>query len=309
MLLKIMAFLKKYLIIILFLFIISGTVFSLDVEFPAIQAFAYYPYNSDQLPGKNNYRITADVYYSNIYMFNVDRSVINDFEAASLVVGAGYGLSEDTVVEFYLKGSVLYGGIMDKLIMDFHEVFGLNEGGRGEYPRNKVNIRNGEYFSYQENQFVLSSPVVGIVSRLYGNRGLEILVRGGVGIPLNSRPGLVSNNPFLNTGIIFVYKKGKTAVKLSGYLSFFKRPKWIDPEKVSSRMFMTNGEIISGRVFGGFILRTSPFLGGDISNKALQIYLGYKISNSLKISMFEEIPPMDTIPDVTFRISFSFDRK
>ncbi len=304
MLLRLMVLKNIIAVFFILFFILSIPVFSLDVEYPVIQSFTYFPYSTDTILGKDKLEFTADLFYSNIYMFDYNRTVINDFEEASAVIGVRYGINRRITAEFYLRSSMVYGGIMDKFIMDFHKVFGLNEGGRGEYPRNTVNIKYKDYFSYSKEMFVLSPPIFGLTLGIYKNRNLEINFRTGMGIPLSSKPGLLSDKAFINTGVISIYGKGDLSLKFSGYISFYKRPSWIDPEEISSRIYLLNGEAEYKKIFAGFLFKSSPFLNGDISNHSKVIYLGYKISDSFKISMFEEIPPMDTVPDVTFRISY-----
>jgi hypothetical protein len=60
----------------------------------------------------------------------------------------------------------------------------------------------------------------------------------------------------------------------------------------------------------GCILKTSPFKYGDISNRALQLYFGYRLSEKIEFSIAEEIPPSDTVPDMSFNIRINlFERK
>jgi hypothetical protein len=56
------------------------------------------------------------------------------------------------------------------------------------------------------------------------------------------------------------------------------------------------------KIFGGFLLKTSPFRVGDLANNAWQFFLGYKINNKIEVSLSEEFAPLDTTPDITFNI-------
>ena len=100
--------------------------------------------------------------------------------------------------------------------------------------------------------------------------------------------------------IISQFKKGPWSVDFSSYLSFFKKPGWLDYNEVNSSNFFSRLKISYKKLFGGAIYKSSPYRYGDLSNRALVIYLGYRLNKTMEIVMVEEIPPSDTVSDVTF---------
>ena len=277
-----------------------------DVEFPLVQSFSYFPYIQNDMLSNGDHDFTLDVGYSNIYMFNYDRDVVNDFEMGSTTIGYRKSILRNINVEFYLRTGVIYGGVMDKLIIDFHKLIGNGEDDRGEYPRNTVNFQYKDVFSYNKSMVITGPFIAGILTNLYDGKDVDINFRASLGIPLQEKAGISTGKPFLSTGFIFLYRKDKLAIDMSIYGSFFKIPDWYDPGEVRSRMFFFNLHGAYKKIFGGFLFRSTPFRNGDLSNSAYQVYFGYKITDSVSISMYEEIPPMDTVTDVTFRLMFEF---
>lgn len=296
---------KSFLILVI-IFIIPVASFSSDVEFPLVQSFSYFPYVQNDMLFNGEEKITIDIGYSNTYMFNYDRDIVNDFDTATATFGYRRSILRNLNVEFYLRAGVMYGGIMDKLIEDFHRLIGNGEDGRSEFPRNTVNFKYKDIFSYNSSQALTGPFIAGILTKLYDGSLIDINLRASLGIPLQNKTGISSGKPFLTTGVIFLYRKNKLFLDMSLYTSFFKPPEWAEAENVRSRMFFFNLHGSYKKIFGGFLFRSTPFREGDISNPAYQVYLGYRISDHISISMYEEIPPMDTVTDVTFRLLFEF---
>jgi len=143
MLVKCKMILKKRMKITAFLLLVVGcwTLNAMDVEFPLIQSMSYFPYSDHDTLFKNRWRFSLNMYYSNIYMFDFERTTVNDMEILSTTLALGYGLTDRITLECYYRGNVAFGGLMDGLIINFHDFFGMSEGGRNDYPRNGVNYR------------------------------------------------------------------------------------------------------------------------------------------------------------------------
>ena len=280
--------------------------FPSDVEFPLVQSFSYFPYVKNNMLSNGDDGFVIDMGYSNVYMFTVEADIINDFDVFTATIGYRKSILRNLNVEFYLRTGVLYGGIMDKLIEDFHKLIGNGEDARGEFPKNTVNYKYKDVFSYNKAVTFAGPFIAGILTRLYDGNEIDINFRASLGIPLQEKAGISSGKPFLSTGFLFLYRKNKLALDLSLYGSFFKIPEWYDPQEVRSRIFFFNLQGAYKKIFGGFLFRSTPFRNGDLSNPAYQIYFGYRITDKLSISMYEEIPPMDTIPDVSFRLIYEF---
>jgi len=294
------------LLVIILLLIFPSASFSSDVEFPLAQSFSYFPYIKNEMLKNGAEYYTFDIGYSNTYMFNYDKDVVNDFDTATVTIGYRRSVLRNLNIELYLRAGVMYGGIMDKLIENFHSLIGNGEDGRNEFPRNTVNYKYKDVFTYNSSQILTGPFIAGILTRLFDGELIDINLRTSIGIPLQSKTGLSSGKPFLTTGVILLYRKNRLSFDMSLYGSFFKIPEWAEAENVRSRMFFFNLQGAYKKIFGGFLYRSTPFRKGDLSNPAYQIYLGYRINDHISISMYEEIPPMDTVTDVTFRLLFEF---
>jgi hypothetical protein len=278
----------------------STALFAQTVEFPMIQSMTYFPYSDNSLPGKGVITMGFDLNYSNIYMFNHHRTIINDFEMLSSTLRFRYGLSERAgmALELYLRWSSIFGGGMDKTIENFHSFLGLPDNARGEYPRNSIHYRYKDSFYHKDEQNTLSPLVLALFKTISTTDYFSIYARAAVGIPLSNVPGLSSSRPFLTGGIIFNYRKNRFSVDFSSYLSFTATPDWLDGEDLNSNIFLSRLELNWKRFIGGAIFRTSVFKEDDISHSAYQCYIGYRIFNPIDFIIIEDFDPFDTTPDI-----------
>ncbi len=294
----------KKLTLFFFLVSITWTASAVDVEFPLIQALVYHPYSDHLILNKSQVRVSLNIYHTNVYSYDYNRTNINDMETATAVLGAGYGLSDRFTLEMYYRGGGIFGGILDKLIIDFHDFFGLKEGGRFDYPRNRVNYKFKNAFAYTGSQFIQSPLVFGILGNIFKKNGFQLNGRLAVGVPLSSRAGL-SGKPFVAAGLALLYRENKFSLDLSTHVSFFKNPQWLKGEDIRHVILHSELRIGYRRVFGGFFYRSTPFKWGDLSNPASGVYLGFKMLKIVEFSLVEEFPPMDTTPDVSFHIKIN----
>jgi len=292
-------------IIVLLCLLTAGPgLYAVDVEFPLIQSIAYFPYSEHHTLGKGDFSLSLDMFYSNVYMYDFQRTTINDMETWSTILGFRYGISNRVTLELYYRTMVVYGGVMDKLIIDFHKLFGMTEGGRNDYPRNRVNYRYKDIFSYDKSLFTQAPLVLGMVGNLYRAGNFSINGRAAVGIPVAPKPGFSSSKPFYTAGVIFSYQKknGKLSIDFSNHISFFTKPTWLFKEDLRGNIFLSDLRVNYRKVFGGLGYRGTPFKTGDLSNNAYLIYIGFKFLKHFEFSMVEEFPPVDTTPDVSFNL-------
>lgn len=291
-------------IVLLSLLAAGPGLYAVDVEFPLIQSMAYFPYSDHHTLDKGGFSLSLDMFYSNVYMYDYQRTTINDMETWSNIIAARYGFSNRVTVELYYRTTVVYGGVMDKLIVDFHKLFGMTEGGRKDYPRNRVNYRYKDIFSYDESMFIQAPLILGVVGNLYRTANFSINSRAAVGVPLAPKPGFSSSKPFYTAGVIVSYKKknSKLSIDFSNHISFFKKPVWLDKEDLRGNIFLSDLRVNYRKIFGGLGYRSTPFKTGDLSNNAYLIYIGFKFLKHFEFSMVEEFPPVDTTPDVSFNL-------
>lgn len=298
-----MAF-KKRIKIIAFLLMFVGcwTLNAMDVEFPLIQSMSYFPYSDHHTLLKNRWRFSLNMYYSNIYMFDYDRTTINDMETLSTTLALGYGLTDRITLEFYYRVMFAFGGLMDRLIVNFHDLFGLSEGGRNQYPQNEVNYSYKDAFFYESNTTGQSPLIFGILGNIFQKKNFSLNGRITLGLPISSKPGFSGNKPFITMGLILLYKRKNFSIDFSNHVSLFKNPDWFASEELKKRIFHSEIRVNYKRVFVGFLYKSTPFLMNDLSNAAYQVYIGYKIWKYFELSLVEEFPPMDTTPDVSFNL-------
>ncbi|MCP2605330.1 DUF3187 family protein [Candidatus Aminicenantes bacterium AH-873-B07] len=299
-----------YILFFLFLIITPPFLLSRDVEFPLIQSFSYFPFSDDIILEKNQFSLSLKIHYSNIFMFDYEKTSINDMELVAGTIGFRYGLRNSITLELYLRLSYAYGGIMDNFIEKFHNFFGLYKGGREEYEKNKVHYYLKDCFLYSNRSANFLPLIIGIEGKIFENKNFSFKERIALGIPFLSKPGFSNNSPFLISGLIVEYKNRNLLINLFEYISFFQKPEWLKNWDIRNFIFLSEIKLHYKRMYLGCILKTSPFKYGDISNRALQLYFGYRLSEKIEFSIAEEIPPSDTVPDMSFNIRINlFERK
>jgi hypothetical protein len=282
------------------------TVTAREVEFPLIQSITYFPYSDNSVLMKGEFSGSVELYHSNIFSFNQQRTVLNDFEVFSATLSLRYGLWKGGTLELYFHHAWLMGGFLDRFIEDFHRTFGLPDDDRPDFPRNAVHYKFLDDFFYLDNQSVASPLVVALLKELYHTPVFSLKTRLALGVPLVKKPGLSSDKAFLTAGLLLRYHKKRFSLELANYLSFFKQPSWLADADLRSSLFYSNLEANLGRFILGFNFRTSPFKEEHLEQKAYQIYLGYKITRRLDFIFLEDFAPFDTTPDVSFYIRVKF---
>ena len=273
-----------------------------STEYPLIQSMSYFPYSDNNLLKKKDFSLNLNLYYSNIYMFNREKTVVNDFENLSTVFEFRYGLARGLNMEIYLRHSYIFGGMMDRFIEKFHDFFGFSDNHRPDYLRDSVHYKFNDSFFYTDKKWGFSPVIVSFLGQIFESPYFSIKTRVAIGLPLSNTPGLSSDKPFLTPGLILTYKKDWFSIDFSNYLSFFKEPVWLKGEDVRSYIYRSEIRLHIKRFITGFIFRTSPFENGDISHKAKQIYFGFKVFKNLEFIILEDFSPFDTTPDISFNV-------
>jgi len=275
-----------------------------DVEFPLIQSLSYFPYAQHRTLEKGERQLSMDIYYSNVYMYDFDRTTINDMDLLSNTLAFRYGLNRRFTVELYYRAALAYGGMTDKLIIDFHKFFGLSEGGRHDYPRNTVHYSYKDAFSHSGSPMAQFPLVLGLLGNFHRGKDLHVNGRLAVGIPLGSKKGFSSGNFFAAGGLILLYKpeSKKFSASWATHYAMFGTPKWLAGEELKKGILHSELRVDFKPVFVGLLYRSTPFRVNDLANGAYQIYLGVKFLKYFEFSLIEELPPMDTTPDVTFNL-------
>lgn len=290
----------------LMIFVLNFNAYAVEVEFPLLQSMSYFPYSDNSLLKKGDFSGAVDLHYSNVYMFNHYKTILNDFETFSTTIGLRYGLWKGGTLELYFRHSAIFGGILDKVIDNFHRTFKLPDNNREEYPRFSVHYWFHDAFIYTGNQNAVSPPVVAFLKELHRSAHFSLKTRLALGLPLSKKPGFSSDKPFLSAGLVLNYTKGKFSLEASNYLSFFKQPSWLVDADIRTYLFFSNLEANIGRFILGFNFRSSVFKQDDMAHDAYQVYFGYRITRYLEFIIIEDFSPFDTTPDISFYTMIKF---
>lgn len=277
-----------------------------DVEFPLVQSLSYFPYSDPEPLEKGVLSFGLDWHYSNIYMFNREHTILNDFEVSGITLGFRYGLMRGGTVEVYLRHTSIFGGRLDKFIEDFHRTFKLPHNNREEYPRNAVHYWYKDRFAYTGGKSAVSPLVVSFLKEIFQGRGLRLSGRVSLGIPLSKTPGFSSGKFFLTAGVESVFRFKWLKFTWSNYLSFFQAPGWLNGEKLRSNIFYSRLELRAFGFLGGFIFRSAPFKEDDVAHHAWQGFIGFRVFKNLEFIVMEDFEPFDTTPDVSFLLRWRF---
>lgn len=304
---------KKRHCLVLFILVSVTSLQARVMEFPLIQSMTFFPYAEQTLLEKEEISVSFNLNYSNVYMFErkgEETHTINDFEISSPTLAFRYGLFKGVTLEFYYRLSSVFGGQLDTFIENFHDSFNLPDNQRPQYPRDSVHFKYQDYFQYYQRKSFVSPLVFSLLAPVYRSPRFSVKTRIAIGIPLAELPGFVSDKPFLTTGLIMGFGGDKLApsgfphfsLDMSGYLSFFKQPQWLEGEDLSSQVFYSDIRLGLGRFIAGFSFRTSPFKRGDIANSAKQLYFGYRFGKSIELIILEDLAPFDTSPDISINL-------
>lgn len=273
-----------------------------DVEFPLVQSLAFFPFSDNRDLNRRELDVGLKIDYSNIYSLDFKQIGVNDFEMIDFVLSFRYGLLDGLILELYYRYVGLFGGVLDGGIAAFHDFFNLPSARRDYYAANTVNYFYRNYFNYNHSTGIGSPLVLSVFKNLGGNRRLNIFGRLFLGIPLYSKPGLVSGRIFGGAGVVGMFTKGYFRAESSLHMSVLSTPDWLDGEELRSLVVLFNVELGYRGLLAGLNVKTSPFTSDYFSSNAHQLYLGYRFSKWIEVGIVEDLPPMDTTPDVGFYV-------
>lgn len=273
-----------------------------SVEFPLIQSMTYFPFRSNALPGKGRLTLGVSLDYSNLFMFESSRDVINDFELFSQNISLRFGLSRRSALELHLRHVNLHGGGLDKFIENFHSTFDLPDNGRPAFPRNAVHYRLYDVFNITGPQSAPAPVVVSCLHEFFSSPPFSIKGRAALGLPFSEKTGLNSGKPFLNAGIILGFRRDNFSAEWSGYIGWFKPHANIRPLLEQHHIIYSHLELNLGFMTGGLIFRSSPFRYGDLSHDAWQGRIGFRFLKAFTFHIMEDFAPFNTTPDIGFAL-------
>jgi hypothetical protein len=277
-----------------------------DVEFPLVQSLAFFPFSDNRDLNRREMDLGLKIDYSNVYSLDFNQYGVNDFEMTGLVLSCRYGLLDGLTLELYYRYVGIFGGFLDGGIEAFHDFFNLPAARRDYYEANSVNYFYRSFFDYNHSTGIGSPLVLSVLKSLAGNPHLKVSGRLFLGIPLYSKPGLVSDRIFGGAGVVGLFTKGHFRAESSLHMSFLGQPEWLAAEELRSFVILFNLELGFRGLRAGLNVKTSPYTSDYFSSNAHQLYVGYRFSRWIEIGIVEDLPPMDTTPDVGFYIKLVF---
>lgn len=290
------------------LLIISAALRAQEINFPLIQALAWIPpgENNLLLPGNRTWQF--DVSDANLFSFSRDMKVINDMSAFSVYMNYRRGIS--AALTFEVSGGLrfIYDSGSDQFIKKVDAALGFSDSGRDVFPERTIHYKFKEHFYYNRDQWVPAPLTFGLTGKVFRIGNMALNSRLNIGIPLGNQPGFSSKKVFALAGLMFEYAHGKLTVSGAAQMAFFKKPTWLANEQVGHSYFEANLKIRLSNFLLGTIFRTSPFAFAENGNSGKMIYIGYLIKNLFEIGFMEDIPPMDTVPDVALYLKIHLKR-
>ncbi len=89
---------------------------------------------------------------------------------------------------------------------------------------------------------------------------------------------------------------------------FFDRPDWLAGEDAGRHYFQAEVKATLSRWALGVILRSSPLTFSENANPGRMIYIAFRFKNGIEIGLMEDLPPMDTVPDVAMYVKLDLHR-
>jgi hypothetical protein len=276
-----------------------------EIQFPFIQALAWIPPQGNRvLPtGVGSWEFTVSD--ANVFSFTRDFEVINDLSILAFSFSHRRSLSARLTLE--VAGGVrgYYDGGIDKFIQKVDAALGYSDSGRDVFPEKTIHYKFKDRFYYQSNQWAPAPLVISLAARILRFGDVELNGRLGLGLPLAGRPGFASKKPYMLAGVMGEFHRDNVSVSASLQAVLFDRPGWLAPEDTRRHYFQAEVRAALNRWVLGVILRSSPLTFSENANPGRMIFLAFRFKNGIEIGLMEDLPPMDTVPDVAMYVKFS----
>jgi hypothetical protein len=279
-----------------------------EIQFPLIQALAWIPPQENRLlpPGGRSWEFSLDD--ANIFSFTQDRQAVNDISVFSAYLFHRRALSAGLTLEIAVGVRKYYDSGMDQFIKKVDSALGFSDSGRDLFPEKTIHYRYQDHFNYVRNMWAPAPLVVGLVARILRAGDVAVNGRMGLGFSLANKPGISSGKAYALAGVVGEYSRGKLAVSAGLQAVFFNRPDWLAGEDTRRSYIQAEMQAHLSHWTLGLILRTSPLTFSDNANPGKMMYIGYRIKDFLEIGLMEDLPPMDTVPDVAMYLKLRLGR-
>jgi hypothetical protein len=273
-----------------------------EIHFPLIQALAWIPPQEERvLPvGDRSWEFTiAD---ANIFSFSRGFGAINDLSVLSFSFCHRRALSRGLTLEISGGLRNYYDGGIDEFIKKVDSALGYSDSGRDVFPEKTIHYKYRDRFFYVTNQWAPAPLVISLAARILRLGSVDLNGRLGLGLPLADKPGFSSKKPYLLAGVMGDYFRGKVSVSAALQAVYFEKPGWLAAGDARRAYFQAELKATLSRWALGVILRTSPLTYEENANNGKMIYIAFRFRNGLEIGLMEDLPPMDTVPDVAMYV-------
>jgi hypothetical protein len=279
-----------------------------EINFPLIQALAWIPPAEGNLlpPGSHTWQV--EVSDANLFSFSRDMQVINDLSVFSAYLTYRRGISP--ALTFEVSGGLRfnYNSGMDQFIKRVDAALGFTDSGRDVFPEPTIHYKFRDYFYYNQDHWVPAPLVLGVTGRIFRGGRVTLNGRLNIGVPLSNLAGFSSKKVFALAGLRCEYAGNKLALSGSLTMAFFAKPTWLAGENIDHTYLEAGLRIRLSRFLLGTIFRSSPLHFAENGNSGKIIYIAYLIKNIIEIGLMEDLPPMDTVPDVALYLKIHLNR-
>lgn len=288
--------------------LVSAGLCAQEIQFPLVQALAWIPAAENRLLPAGGQAWQVGIAGASIFSFSPDRQVINDLSTLAFTVSYRRGISSVLTFEAYGGFRFHFDAGVDPLIKKVDSLLGFADSGRDTFPEPTIHYKFKDNFYYERSQWLPAPLVLGLAGRVFSSGDVTLNGRLSIGIPLSDRAGFSSKKIFALAGLMAEYARNKLTLSGNVTMALFARPTWLGSEDVGRSYVEAGLKIRLANFLLGGIFRTSPFHVAENGNGAKTIYIAYVIKNRIEIGFMEDLPPMDTVPDVAMYLKIRLNR-
>ena len=276
----------------------SAALTAQEIHFPLIQALAWIPPQEDRVlpPGERSWEFSLT--NANVFSFTPDFQAINDLSILAFGFSHRRALSAGLTLEIAGGFRGYYDGGIDELIKRVDAALGFSDSGRDVFPEKTIHYKYKDRFFHVRDQWAAAPLVVSLAARIRRFGAVDWNGRLGLGFPLDDRPGLAAKKPYLLAGLMAEYSRHRVSVSGAVHAVLFDRPHWLSADDVRRHYFQAEMKATLSSWALGVILRTSPLTFKENANTGRMMYIAFRFRNGIEIGLMEDLPPMDTVPDV-----------
>ena len=255
---------------------------------------------------------------SNVWVNDDDINL--DYEMLDFHFSLTYGFDENLGFALVYDQRDFFGGILDGLVQEFHDLFGIDQNGRTDVPKGRTYLEQFDTNEVTDDLTVLDNRAISLLVQyvfLHGKGNLPAAgISGGVRYTLDAPEGGSKEHPVDITLALGLAKR----LAQSWYsclhlgITHFEQTKILDlefKEEVFTGMAALTWEISHRYSFLAQVFYTEGTIKdfGQFGKPATELDLGMKIvtdsGGSYEFAIIENIFNYDNSPDLGFHFAFS----